>query len=327
MKRKMTAKEISEKTGISASTISRVINHPELVNENTRNQVMNKLKLIGYTHPKSKHTSKLIGITISNPLSSFAQSIAGTFSKLFSEKGYQIVQFNIGDRQNLSHFFSKNLGYLKMIDALIITSAEIDQKDRELFEKYNVPIVLLQTKCKGELSIHNNNFTGCQNAAKYMISRGYEKIAFIGWTPSDEHINDRYMGFSTTLQANNTPIKSEFHVEAELSAIGGYSATEKIMSNTCTPDAIFYGCDEMASGGLKYLTDKGYKVPDDIGIMGFDNLKIAHLINLTTMDQSIEEKCSIATKYLLERLSNTPLSYSRDEVSITPKLIERSSLK
>jgi DNA-binding LacI/PurR family transcriptional regulator len=61
--------------------------------------------------------------------------------------------------------------------------------------------------------------------------------------------------------------------------------------------------------------------------MGFDNLKIADLMNLTTMDQSIEEKCSIATKYLLERLSNKPLSYSRDEVSITPKLIERSSLK
>lgn len=327
MKRKLTAKEISEKTGISASTISRVINHPELVNEKTRNQVMDKLKLIGYTFPKPAHTSKLIGITISNPLSNFSQIIAGTFSKLLSESGYQIVEFNIGNRQNLSHFFSNNLCYLKMIDALIITSAEIDQKDRELFEKYNVPIVLLQTKCKGELSIHNNNFTGCQNAAKYMISRGYKDIAFIGWTPSDEHINDRYMGFSTTLQSNNMPIKDNFHLETELSAIGGYMATEKIMDNSSKPDAIFYGCDEMAAGGLKYLTEKGYKVPDDIGIMGFDNLKIADLMNLTTMDQSIEEKCSIATKYLLERLSNLPLSYSRDEVSITPKLIERSSLK
>jgi len=327
MKRKMTAKEIAEKTGLSASTISRVLNHPELVNENTLNQVMSKLKEIGYTFPKSKHSNKLIGITISNPLSNFAQIIFGTFSKLLSEQGYQTVQFNIGNRQNLSHFFSKNLGYLKMIDALIITSAEIHQKDRELFEKYSVPIVLLQTKCIGELNIHNNNFTGCQNAAKFMISRGYKDIAFVGWTPSDEHINDRYMGFSTTLAANSTPIKEEFHLEAELSAEGGYRATETLMNLSLKPDAIFFGCDEMAAGGLKYLMEHGYKVPDDIGIMGFDNLKIANLMNLTTMDQSIEEKCSIATKYLMERLSNIPLSYSRDEVSITPKLIERSSLK
>ncbi len=323
----MTAKQISEKTGISTTTISRVINHPELVNEDTRNKVMNKLKSVGYNFPKSKRVNKLIGITISNPLSNFAQIIAGTFSKLLSREGYQIVQFNICDRQNLTHFFSKNLGYLKMIDALIITSAEIDQKDRELFEKYNIPIVLLQTKCKGELNIHNNNFTGCQNAAKYMISRGYRDIAFIGWTPSDEHINDRYMGFSSTLQSNNIPMRKEYYVNAELSAEGGYSATLKVMSSDSKPEAIFYGCDEMAAGGLKYLQENGYKVPEDIGIMGFDNLKIANLMNLTTMDQSIEEKCSIATKYLMERLSDLPLSYSRDEVSITPKLIERSSLK
>jgi len=323
----MTAKEISEKIGISTTTISRVINHPELVNEDTRNKVMNKLKSVGYSLPKSKRVNKLIGITISNPLSNFAQIIAGTFSKLLSREGYQIVQFNIGNRQNLTHFFSKNLGYLKMIDALIITSAEIDQKDRELFEKYNIPIVLLQTKCKGELNIHNNNFSGCQNAAKYMISRGYRDIAFIGWTPSDEHINDRYMGFSSTLQSNKLPMRKEFYVNAELSAEGGYIATSKIMSGEAKPDAIFYGCDEMAAGGLKYLHENNYKVPEDIGIMGFDNLKIANLMNLTTMDQSIEEKCSIATKYLMERLSNQPLSYSRDEVSITPKLIERASLK
>jgi LacI family transcriptional regulator len=96
------------------------------------------------------------------------------------------------------------------------------------------------------------------------------------------------------------------------------------------PQAIFFGCDDMAAGGYKYLKQHGFKVPEDMGIMGFDNTAVAEVLDLTTMDQSIELKCQIVVSYLLGRLGyidRNTYSDVRNEMSITPKLIIRTSLK
>jgi LacI family transcriptional regulator len=330
--RKQTARQLADKIGVSASTLSRVLNHPELVKDETREAIVTKLETIGY--PLHRYTKrkqrKTIGLTLSDPTTVFSMSLTSTTAALLSDTPYQLLVFDIGKRQNIKTYFSRHPDFLEKIDALLVSSAVVDAEDKKYFAGFGIPLALLQTRCEGEFSVHNNNFLGCQDAARYMLGRGYEKIAFVGWKPEDEHIGERYMGFASTLSAAGVPMPKEYHLSVPLSRKGGFEATDVLMHLPTPPEAIFYGCDDMAAGGFRYLRQHGFRIPRDIGIMGFDNTSIAEVIDLTTMDQSIELKCQIAVSHLLGRLGYAdPSAYgtAREEMSITPKLITRTSLR
>jgi LacI family transcriptional regulator len=332
MEKRKTVRQLSKEIGTSASTISRVINHPELVNPKTRERVLNKLEDIGFsiTENRRKKANMIIGLTISNPRSVFASTLIGCISDLLSDTNYQLLVFDIKKRQYIQSYFAKHPEYLMKIDGLIISTALVDEKAKEFFDMNQIPLVLLQTRCEGEFSIHNNNFLGCNDAALYMLSRGYKKIAFVSWLPFDEHIRDRYMGFKSALDRKGFPLSDKYHKNCELSSEGGYHATKELMEQTNPPEAIFFGCDDMAAGGYRYLMEHNYSIPNDIGIMGFDNMPIASLLALTTLDQSIELKCQIAVNHLLNRLNPTKHEFlfdMKDEVSITPKIVIRKTLK
>ncbi len=328
----MTVRELSEKIGVSASTLSRVLNHPNLVKEETRDMIQQKLDSIGYSlsDNKRKKSNYVIGLTISNPRSVFASALIGCISELLSDTNYQLLVFDIKKRQYILSYFVKHPEYLEKIDGLIISTALVDENAKNYFEKNNIPLVLLQTRCEGTFSIHNNNFIGCNDAALYLVSRGYTKMAFVSWAPFDEHIRDRYMGFKLALERKNLTLDDKYHITVELSAEGGYQAAKQLMELDDPPQAIFFGCDDMAAGGYRYLMENNYSIPDDVGIMGFDNMQIASLLALTTLDQSIELKCQIAVDYLLHKLNPKTHEFlfdMKDEVSITPKIIIRKTVK
>lgn len=331
MQKKMSIRELSIKTGVSPSTLSRVLNHPELVKEDTKKMIFEKLDEIGYSlkDNRRKQQNMIIGLTISNPKSVFASTLIGCISELLSDTNYQLLVFDIKKRLYIQNYFAKHPDYLNKIDGLIVSTALVDEKAKRFFKDNNIPLVLLQTRCDGEFSIHNNNFLGCNDATKYMLSRGYKNIAFVSWKPFDEHIRDRFNGFKSALERNNIKFDENYHVSVNLSADGGYEATEYLMNLKNKPDAIFFGCDDMAAGGYRYLMEKNYSIPNDIGIIGFDNLQIAKILQITTLDQSIDLKCQIAVNYLLNRLNpkHEFIFGMSNEVSITPKLIIRNTLK
>lgn len=327
----MSIRELSTKIGVSPSTLSRVLNHPELVKVETKELIYKKLEKIGYTlsDNKRKQQNMVIGLTISNPRSIFASALIGCISELLSDTNYQLLVFDIKKRLYIKSYFDKHPEYLNKIDGLIISTALVDEKAKSFFKQNNIPLVLLQTRCEGEFSIHNNNFLGCNDAALYMISRGYKNIGFVSWKPFDEHIRDRYMGFKSALEREKIDFDENYHISVDLSAEGGYKATKYLMNLNNPPEAIFYGCDDMAAGGYRYLMENNYSIPNDVGIMGFDNMHISSILAITTLDQSIELKCQIAVNYLLNRLNpkHEFLFDMSDEVSITPKIIVRETLK
>ena len=327
-KEKLTVKELSELTGYSPSTVSRVMNHPELVNEETRKAIMKYLETSDFTLKKPYGKQKqIIGLTFSDAQSLFTCTLMGAIERQLAGSPYQLLLFNLGKRQNVHHYFSQHLDYLSKVDGLIISAAILDEEGSEFFKNLGIPLVLMQARCENEKSISTNNFVGCQDAAKYMLSRGYERIAFVGWVPDDEHISDRYMGFSSALEQAGRPLLKQYYRTAPLSADGGYEATKELMSLEVPPDAIFYGCDDMAAGGYRYLREFDMRVPQDMGIMGFDDLSIAETLGITTMKQFVIKKSEMAVDYLLKRLSGKIEDIQNDEISITPKLVIRSSLR
>jgi LacI family transcriptional regulator len=214
----------------------------------------------------------------------------------------------------------------KKIDALIISSATIDEESVEYFRSLDIPVVLLQSRCPQEKSISTNNYQGALDAVNFMITRGYKKIGFIGWEPEDDHLVDRFHGYKNAIEKANLGFHSDLTAFSSLSVEGGYEATARLFEHAA-PDGIFYACDSMAYGGYRYFLEKDIRIPADIGIVGFDDLEFSSVLGLTTMKQYIHNKVKLAIAYLLDRLTGNIESPSNEEISITPKLVFRNSTK
>jgi len=275
----------------------------------------------------STKRKQIVGFTFSDVHSLFTSTLVGEIVSKLVETPYQLLLFNMGSRQNVYHYFRQHLDYLSKIDGLIVSSAVLDDDGVAFFRKMGIPIVLLQARCEHEKSISNNNFRGGQDAAQFLISRGYTDIGFVSWSPRDEHIHDRFEGFSSSLRMAGFSLPESRHYSEELSMDGGYRATKQIFTADNPPQALFYGCDFMAAGGFRYFREHNIRIPEDVGIMGFDNLEIAETIGLTTLDQFIAKKSQMAVDYLIARLKGEELHDQIDEICITPRIVARSSTK
>lgn len=323
MKERISIREMSKEIGVCAATISRAMNHPELVKDETKNLIFDYLEKNGNA-PKQqvKKPKKVIGLTFSDSSSLFTFSLIDALEKELIKTDYQLILFNLRKRRDVYEYFREHVDYLNKVDALIISSSTLSEQGSKFLRQMGIPIALFHSTCPGEYCVVTNNYKGAQDCAKYLLERGYKKIAFVSWTPDDEHVHDRVQGFTDIC-----PVKREFMVEAPLSSSGGYEATKKLFTLSEKPDAVFYSCDAMAAGGFRYMIEHNIKVPSDVAIMGFDNLPISELMGITTMNQFVESEAAMVVNYLIDRLRFPEKKHPTDEISISPKIVVRFSTK
>ena len=321
-------KEVASEAGVSLSTVSRVLNNPGLVKFETKERVYNAIEKVGYKPPKKDITSRsyTIGLAIPDIKIDFIGELVRRVQQELDNTQYDLVLFNMKRNRKVSRYFRENAAFRKKVDALIIFSSTLDSESVSFFRSLNIPIVLLQSRCKEEKSISTNNYLGASDAIKYLLGRGYKKIAFVGWKPEDDHIIERYNGYRNTLEKAGIDYKEEWASFDALTREGGYKATENLFKKF-RPEAIFYACDSMAFGGYQYLKEKNIKIPDDIGIVGFDDLNFSSVIGLTTMRQFLQVKANMAVNYLLDRLKERIKQPTAEEICITPELVIRNSTR
>lgn len=328
MAKRVTIHDIASLTGVSPSTISRVLNHPDIVNSSTKSLVFNAMEKLDYVPQGLKHNEvekkSIIGLAVPDINLPMLGEIIREINSELAATEYDLLLINMKGERSVSKFFLENTNYRKKIDAVIIFSAFMDGKSVEFFRAINVPVVIIQNRCKQEKSISTNNYLGAFDAVQYLINRNYTRIAFIGWDPKDDHLNDRFYGYKNAIEKAGFTFITNMTSYAPLSIDGGYNAT-KILLEQSNPDAVFYACDSMAYGGYKYFKEKSIAVPKDIGIIGFDDYEMSSIMGLTTMKQFIGVKTKMAVTYLLDRLSGKILNPHAEEICITPKLIVRSS--
>lgn len=327
-KKPISIKDIAEKAGVGVSTVSRTLNSPHLVKKETKEKVFSVIRECGYIYFRRKktETNYIIGLAVPNTKINFIAELVRAIEDELMNTPYDLILFNMRMKRKISRYFRENITLRKKVDALIIFSASMDDESVYYFRALNIPVVLLQTRCEREKSISTNNYQGAFDAVKFLIERGYKKIGFIGWTPEDEHLTDRFHGYKNAIEKFRLNYSKELADFSTLSVKGGYEATSRLFERS-SPEAIFYACDSMAYGGYQYFIKNGLKIPEDIGIVGFDDLEFSSVIGLTTMRQYIRVKVKLAISYLLDRLSGKIQTPSQEEISITPKLIVRSSTR
>lgn len=327
-------RDVAEKAGVSVSTVSHVINETRFVSTETSVRVISAMddlnyqpnKLASSLRRKDKRTQTL-GLLVPDSMNPFfTEALRGVEDACF-EANYNVFLCNSDNRPE------KELEYLdvligKQIDGIILISTGT-QDSLDLLKHNKITPVLVdrelgQNTCD---SVMVENELGGQIATQYLIELGHKRIACITGpsflTPSAKRVH----GYRKTMGAAGLPINEAWVVQGDFRPQSGYSVMNTLLALPDPPTAVFACNDLMAIGAMHAVHEQSLQVPDDISIIGFDDIMFASytMPPLTTVSQPSYEMGLIAAEILINRLSDSR-SQSRQEI-LSPTLVIRESCR
>jgi len=327
-------KDVAKHLGISVSTVSRAINNHPDVSEETKRLVMEAIKTLNYRPnaiakgliQKKTYTIGLMIPEISDP---FFADLANVVEETLSEQGYQVVYGNTGRNPEKEKLFLIN-AVERQFDGLIITPDHFDKEFVELLAGLNKPVVLLRRRTPKGLSIpfvDVDHYKAATVAVDYLIGLGHREIGFIGITESSFTSNERLRGFVDTMRKHGLSADPDRIIFGGRTIDGGREAMGRLVERHPNLTAVFAANDLLGIGALEWLAMRGIAVPDQMSVIGFDNLEYAdlHWIRLTTMGQPRDEMGRRAAQLVLQMIADkdtTPESHL-----IQAKLIVRNTCK
>lgn len=328
--------EVAALAGVSIATVSRTLNQPHRVSENTRARVMEAVRTLDYTPDyeaaaRARHQNDRVAVIA--PMTTypgFISRLKGVALAL-QERDSELIVFQV-DASRLN-----NPNYTKYIEALassgrydgfIIMSLPLGGQELNRLAETKFPVVLIETNDPRFPTVQVNHRYGAQLATQHLIDRGHKKLGFVGFVPlQDYSLNaplQREESFVETIKKNGLKIYPEFIVHTEYDIYATASAVTKILSREDRPTAIFCAADINALGAIRAANDLGLRIPEDIAIVGFDDIDMARYMELTTIHQPLESSGREAVQLITKIIKNPTLSLSQ-EVLLDLHLIVRGS--
>ena len=294
-------KEVARMAGVSIATVSRCVNNPEKVTEKTRLKVQKAILETGYS-PNTlaqsfrRGRTNLVMVVLPSIGDPFFTDVMRGIRTAAKAKGYSVVieetQFNTMTADEIGAMLvSKQTDGIILLASMSPFGTEIlSAKSRR-----RLPIVIGCETISPELaefpSVHIDNVAAAKEATNYLISQGHRRIAMIYGQASSLLTKDREYGYRAAMNQARLAIEEGWVVEGELSIEGAIRATRKLLNHQHRPTAVFCANDEMAIGCLHAVKSAGLRVPDDISVMGFDDIRYAEVTDppLTTIGQPAEE--------------------------------------
>ena len=330
--------EIAKIAGVSPTTVSKVINNYPDVSDKTRakiQQILNEENFLPNAQAQFLSTKKTwtlgivyfenLGVGLNHP---FFSGVIEAFKKQADKHGYSLLFGSKNDRLKNDTF----LEYFKYrcVDGIaIICTDPTDKETLELIES-DFPIVVIDMFNKNTSTVTSDSVEGCNLAIKYLYDLGHRKLAHIsGSTDTDNWPSIiRKEGYIKAMNKFNLKISDEFIATAvNFDVSGGYTAMKNLLKLKERPTAVFAACDKIAIGAINAVKDAGLSVPDDISIIGFDDIEIAKYITpkLTTIRQNCDEIGKSAVDLLVKQI-NEKVDLKINKV-IPVELVVRDSCK
>ena len=318
----VTIYEVANRAGVSISTVSLTLNHPDRVREATRARVMDAIHDLGFV-PKTDAVIRArrgVGrIGVIGPFSSFpsfGQRLSGVLA-VAAREGFEVVVY---DQQSAAESRLATLPLTRRVDGLIVMSLPFSDDVAKRLIDQAVPTVLIELGRPGFSSITIDDVAGGRMVADLFVSQGRESFTYLGHAQTHDYLSQsklRLQGFSEGL-----PVKPDVQLVSHTFAAAHACALD-ILSRRRRPTAIFAHDDILASGALSGARELGLHVPDDVAVAGFDDSPLAEPLGLTSVRQPLEESGQVAAETLLAQLSN-PDASTRN-VTLDLRLIERQS--
>ncbi len=327
----LTLEDIARLSSVSRSTVSRVVNGDEKVREETRQRVLEVIQQHNYQPNQAARrlaagrtdTFGLVipagaGATFSDPY--FSQVIQGV-SNACNQQDYSLMLWLSGlehEQRILRHLANNNL-----MDGVVVSFTLANDPIVEKLSHGQLPFVIIGHHPNPEInSVDIDHLEAAQLATRHLLGHGYQRIATISGPSTQIAGQDRLQGFNLALKEVNL-FNSELVAEGDFTEAGGYAAMQQLLPRQ--PQAIFAANDTMAAGAYRVIYESGLKIPEDIAIIGFDDLPIAAQLDppLTTIRQPLHRMGQMAVERLIDLLRE-PQTPPR-QVTLAPELIIRQS--
>lgn len=331
-----TIKDVAQLSGFSIATVSRVVNKKGYINKDTEEKVNQVIRKLDYTPNHIarclvKRKSETIGLILLDITNPFFPQLASAIENSAQQNKYSVMYCN---SDNNVAKVTKCFKLLKdrSVDGIIIAGDINVDHVRDLINN-DIPIVVIDSYTD-DVPVHSvniDNTLGAQLATLHLVEQGYKRIAHIQGSIGYSTANHRYQGYLNALTICGIPYDpvlvqpGDFHIQS------GYEAMLRLLALSNPPDAVFVGNDLMALGAIEAVYEKNFRIPQDIGIVGFDGIpltKISHP-HLTTVEQPINDIGVISTEILINAIRNSENKHnSFEKIVLNPVLkIRNTSLR
>ena len=329
--KKPTIYDVAKHAGVSITTVSRILNAPDKVNSETREKVLVAIDALGFV-PKAEararalqHTGRIGVISPFFTAPSFMQRLRG-IAETLSPKNYELVVYTVDSNDHLEGYLS-SLPLTGNLDGLIILSLPVDDaKVRRLID-HGLPTVLVEYPHPKLNCVEIDDAEGGYMATTYLLGKGHRRIAFLGDTDLPEYsihpVSLRLRGFRNALKESRIKIPDTFVRLASYSQEQTRQVAKELLNLPEPPTAIFAATDFQALGVLKAARQLNIKVPEQLAVIGFDDLDMAEYADLTTISQHLDESGRLAVEILLSQIASSSRPPRHVKISLT--LIERQT--
>ncbi|MED4128591.1 LacI family DNA-binding transcriptional regulator [Shouchella miscanthi] len=331
----ITIYDIAKKTGFSISTVSKVLNKRNDVSEKTKKIINEAVTELGYlpsSNARSLSTKKswTIGVVFVEDAGNglehpFFNAVIENFKKTVEIEGYDLLfaSRKIGKekRSYLDHFMYRG------VDGVVVVCSSHTPELQRLINS-DIPSVVIDLDTRGVSVVYSDNFHGAELAVDHLISLGHEKIAHISGHKKLYVGEERLQGYKQTMKKHDLFIPDEYIVDGGYFTYeGGKAAMERLLAAKDTPTAVFVAGDLMAIGAMAAIYDAGLTIPDDISIVGFDDIQIAEYVHpaLTTIRQDTKLIGKTAATLIMDQMANKKKAHM--SVKIPVSLVTRRSCR
>lgn len=305
------------------------------VSEKTRKKVLEVAKRLNYQpHTYAQRLAKQKAYAISAVIPFFTsyffmEVLRGVQSKI-SEIGFDLVLYGVNDPASQIEYYIQKSTHRGKVDGVLFFSMKFPESYVRYFIQHSIPIVLVDTFHPKFDSITVDNYKGAYLATEHLIKVGHEKIGMISARLESVPAKQRFDGFKQAISDYGKTFYDKFFVETKDTRLDGfnresgyYACKELLSRGKEIPSAIFVSSDIQAIGVIQALNEKGIKVPDDVCVIGFDDIELAKDFGLTTVRQPMYEMGVIAVEKLFERINDEKLKV--EHVKFTPELVIRKT--
>jgi LacI family transcriptional regulator/LacI family repressor for deo operon, udp, cdd, tsx, nupC, and nupG len=333
-KKPVTIRDVARHAGVSVATASRALNGSEVVNPLTRDRILGVMQELGFTPSPAARRLSLgrtltIGVVVSFLTRPQAAERLRGVDAVLTDSEFDLVIYNVESVQKRDHYLG-TLGHSQRADGLIVMSLPPPDQALPALVHGPVPVVFIDVHApsvSGMPRVVGDDVSGGAMAARHLVELGHRAIAFIGDAVSDPFgftsSRDREQGLTDELRASGITIPVEWIGHGAHGRYEARAMARRMLAGAHRPSAIFAASDTQALGVLAAAHETGLNVPDDLSVVGYDDIEAADYVGLTTIRQQLLESGRRGAEILLseiqQRSEQPPVS------TLTPELVVRAT--
>jgi LacI family transcriptional regulator len=330
---RVTIEDVAREADVSYATVSRVVSGKGYVSIETRNRVMDAVTRTGYIVNRraqglASGRAQVVGLVVHDLDTSYIGEIVRGIDEELASVSYDLMLYTTHKRKHRESAFVTNLT-AGLADGLLLVLPTDPAAYLDTIRRRGFPFVLIDHGGNGAEgpSVGATNHQGAYDATRYLIELGHRRIGFVTGNLEMGCAADRLAGYRTALGDHGLAVDPCLIQEGDFAQPRGFDCARALLSLPESPTAIFASNDVSAFGVVEAIRDRGLRIPDDVSVIGFDDIPTAASIHprLTTVRQPLEEMGRQATRMLLEFIANPERQVER--LDLPTSLVIRGSCR